>query len=236
MATFVLVHGAYLGPWSWNLVISSLNRRGHQAINIELPVADEALGASDYAQSISDQITAKEIKEDIVLVGHDLANLVIPLLSEQFLHDRFPLRRLIYLAPLIAYPGRSLESQLKKGNDNILLVDHLPDPTANRTDAFKYWLHDCDPDIASWASTRFSKQHYAKLISEVTPLKTIPETNTSVIICKNDRLINSSNLEQMSKSLLKIEALSIDSGHCPQLSRPQELALLLMQLGNSRSK
>src|SRR5271156_989637 len=99
MATFVLVHGAYLGPWSWNLVISSLNRRGHQAINIELPSAE--LGASDCAKSISAQIDAKAIKEDIVLVGHDLANLIIPLL-----HDQFPVRRLIYLSPLIACPGQ----------------------------------------------------------------------------------------------------------------------------------
>ena len=236
MATFVLVHGAYLGPWSWNLVISSLNSRGHQAINIELPMNNGQLGAIDYAQFISSQIKAKDIKEDLVLVGHDLANLFIPLLHNQFLHDQFSVRKFIYLAPLIAIPGHSIESQINPTENNILLVDAFPDPIVNRRDTFKYWLHDCDPDIASWASSRFSKQNYQKLFKEMSPLKSIPPTNTAVIVCKNDRLINSSAIEQASKNLLKVNALSIDSGHCPQLSRPQELALLLMQLGNSRNK
>ncbi len=221
--------GHSLAPWSWNLVISSLNRRGHQAISIELPSKD--LGAIDYAQSISSQIEAKQIKEEIVLVGHGLASLIIPLV-----HGQFTVSRLIYLAPLIAYPGRSIHSQLENGKDKILLVDGWLDPTANHADRFKYWLHDCDADIASWAGSRFSKQSYEKLIGEITPLKTIPNTNASVIVCKNDRIINSQSIEQISKELLKVEALSIESGHCPQLSRPQELALLLMQLGNSRIK
>jgi len=231
MATFVLVHGAYLGPWSWNLVISSLNRRGHKAINIELPPDNGQLSAADYAKSTSNQIKTNEIKDEIVIVGHDIANLFIPLLNNQF-----TVRRFISLAPVIAIPGRSMQSQIVKGQDSILLSNAIPDPFANRSAIFKYWLHDCDPDIASWAGSRFNKQNYEKLFSEISPIEAIPKTDNAVILCKNDRLINSPVLGQLSKSLLKVDALSIDSGHCPQLSRPQELALLLMQLGNIRNK
>jgi pimeloyl-ACP methyl ester carboxylesterase len=231
MATFVLVHGAYLGPWSRNLVVSSLNRRGHQAINIDLPINNGELGASDYADAVSAQLKKHANSYDeIVIVGHDIANLFIPLLSAQFAVKRF-----IYLAPFIPLSGKSIDDQINKQQaSNMLMVSSLPDPITNRGQTFKYWLHDCDPDIASWAVSRSSKQNYKKLFSEISPVKIMPAINTSVIVCKNDRLINATVISQMSKTLLKLDALSIDSGHCPQLSRPQELALLLMQLGNMR--
>ena len=231
MTTFVLVHGAHLGPWSWNLVISSLNRRGHRAINIDLPVSETSFGAADYAASIVKQIELSQSKEDLVIVGHALAGLAIPLLA-----DKVPVRKFIYIAPLIPLPGHSIQTRLKTSESDMFLAARRPDPIANRADTFKYWLHDCEPDIAYWAAARLRPQHFETMINEVTPLKKIPTVSTEVIICTNDRLINSTWAQKASRTILNTEPISIDSGHCPQLSRPQELSLLLMQLGNARNK
>jgi len=231
MTTFVLVHGAYLGSWSWNLVISSLNSRGHKAINIDLPIEHNGFGAIDYARIISEQIDAAQVKEDIVVVGHSFAGLIIPLLAE-----KHPVRKFIYIAPLIPSPGHSVAARLNNGEKDMLLVNEPPNPVKDRAGAFKYWLHDCDPDIASWAASRFRPQNLENIMAETSPIKKLPDSNTAVIVCTNDRLINPDTVKNLSKALFKVDPIAIDSGHCPQLSRPQELALLLMQLGNPRSK
>ncbi len=231
MTTFVLVHGAHLGSWSWNLVISSLNRRGHQAINIDLPIDQPGLGAADYANAIGKQIELSPFKEDLVVVGHALAGLSIPLLA-----NKYSIRKFIYIAPLVPSPGQSMTVQLNGSQKDMMLVEKFPNPITNRADTFKYWLHDCEPDIAYWAASRFRPQHFEPIMTEASPLKKLPDISTSAIVCTNDRLINGQWAENASRNILKTEPILIDSGHCPQLSRPQELALLLMQLGNARSK
>ncbi len=231
MSTFVLVHGAHLGSWSWNLVITSLQRRGHQAINIDLPIEQNGLGAADYAKAIDEQIKSHEIKDDLVVVGHAMAGLIIPLLA-----NTQPVRKCIYLAPLLPIPEKSIVGRLKADEKDMLLVNALPNPVTDRASAFKYWLHDCEPDIAYWAASRFRPQSYENILTEITPVTKLPEINSAVILCTNDRIINAKPAENLAKNLLRSQPIAIDSGHCPQLSRPQELALLLMQLGNTRNK
>src|SRR4051794_223796 len=102
MSMFGLVHGAYHGAWCWDLLVPKLQKLGHTALTVDLPIEDPQAGASAYAEAA---VTAfQSAGDDLVVVGHSLAGLVIPLVAE-----RRPVRQLVYLCALLAEPGRSYD-------------------------------------------------------------------------------------------------------------------------------
>src|SRR5262245_30692745 len=84
---FVLVHGPSHGAWCWSEVASELHRRGHRAVAVDLPGhgrrAAEARRASvaAYARAVADAM-AREGVSRAVLVGHSMAGIVIPKVTE----------------------------------------------------------------------------------------------------------------------------------------------------------
>jgi pimeloyl-ACP methyl ester carboxylesterase len=62
---FVLVHGAWLGGWSWERLRPHLEARGHQILAPDLPCDTVGLTQDDYASLVGPQPGA-------VVVGHSL--------------------------------------------------------------------------------------------------------------------------------------------------------------------
>ena len=50
--SFVLVPGAGGSAWYWHLVASRLEQRGHEAIAVSLPAADESAGLPEYVSAV----------------------------------------------------------------------------------------------------------------------------------------------------------------------------------------
>jgi pimeloyl-ACP methyl ester carboxylesterase len=83
VATFVLVHGAWQGPWCWERLAPLLGRSGHRVLTPTLT------GCGDDAARLSPEITldthvhdvsavVDDIAEsDVLLVGHSYAGMVI---------------------------------------------------------------------------------------------------------------------------------------------------------------
>src|SRR4029077_15910029 len=79
MATFALVHGAWHGGWCWDRLIPALEARGHHAVAVDLPTEDWSAGCAEYAAIALDALRGAD--EDVVVVGHSLAGLTIPLIA-----------------------------------------------------------------------------------------------------------------------------------------------------------
>ncbi len=58
MSTFGLVHDAWPGAWSWDLLAPELVRRGHTAAAMDLPCEDHDATFSDYAAAVDDALGA----------------------------------------------------------------------------------------------------------------------------------------------------------------------------------
>ena len=101
---FVLVHGSYHGGWCWELLVPELERLGHRAIAVDLPISEPRAGGQDYADAVVD--AAAGLAEPI-LVGHSMGGLVIPLVPAAR-----PVRRLIFLAAFLPIPGVSINEPL----------------------------------------------------------------------------------------------------------------------------
>ncbi len=52
MTTFVLVPGAGGQAWYWHRVVPELQARGHEAIAVDLPAADDGAGFIEYADAV----------------------------------------------------------------------------------------------------------------------------------------------------------------------------------------
>jgi len=90
MTTFGLVHGAWHGGWCWQYLIPELEARGHRAVAMDLPTDDPQAGAERYAAIVVRALDSFD--EDVVLVGHSLAGLTIPVVA-----SLRPVRHLVYL-------------------------------------------------------------------------------------------------------------------------------------------
>ncbi len=98
---FALVHGGWHGAWCWDRLTPELEARGHRVIAIDLPCEDPTATCETYAEVVARALEAQEV-EDVVVVGHSLAGLTIPLVAA-----RRPVSRLIYLCALVPIPGCS---------------------------------------------------------------------------------------------------------------------------------
>jgi pimeloyl-ACP methyl ester carboxylesterase len=88
------------------------------------------------------------------------------------------------------------------------------------------FYHDVPPDLARQAVAHERRQSETPGL-EPWPLAAWPEIPTRAIVGRDDRFFPADWLRTVIRDRLGIEPDEIDSGHCPALSRPQELAELL---------
>jgi pimeloyl-ACP methyl ester carboxylesterase len=221
-----LVHGSYHGGWCWDFVRPELERLGHRVVAVDMPVSEPGLGAAEYAAAVADAIGGLD---EPALVGHSMGGLVIPLVAA-----RRPVRRLIFLAALLPSPGRSANEQ--RGVEPI--DGRIPPTTAEWTDlgddvwtvgpttATELFYPDAQPAVARWATARLRPQCY-RFMSEVTPLTEWPDVPCRSVVCRDDRALNPEWGRTAARARLGVEAVELDGGHSPFLTRPAELAHLI---------
>jgi pimeloyl-ACP methyl ester carboxylesterase len=221
-----LVHGSYHGAWCWDLLRPELERLGHRTFAMDLPVSDPSCGASEYAQAVIDALPADS---EPILVGHSMGGLVTPLVAA-----RRPVKRLIFLASFLPQPGKSANAQRQSEP----IDGRIAPTTAEWTDlgdnvwmvgpdtATELFFHDASPEVARWATERLRAQSYG-ILDEVTPLKTWPTVDSRSIVCRDDRAINPAWVRTVARDRLGTQAVGIDGGHSPFMTRPVELAALL---------
>lgn len=215
--TFGLVHGGAHGAWCWQRVRAELVARGHDAIAMDLPCEDAESGAAEYADVV---VTAlHEAEEPVVLVGHSMGGLTIPLVA-----TLRPTRRMIFIAALLPVPGRSVADQRRDEPD---MSFPYRGGFAGLRDRF---FRNTAPADADWAMSRMRSQS-ARPLQETTPLAAWPDVPSDYIVCAEDRATNPDWACRAARERLGVEpVLLTGADHSPFLSRPVELAELLIRL------
>jgi pimeloyl-ACP methyl ester carboxylesterase len=229
---FALVHGSYHGAWCWELLIPELERRGHHALTVDLPISDPDAAASEYARAVDAAIDGIP---DPIVVGHSMAGVVIPIVAE-----RRPVSRLVFLAAMLPIPGRSVNEQRAAEPMDPPLELSNPEWTdlgddvwmVGPTTATELFFPDAPPDVAAWAASRLRPQCY-RVMNEPSPLAAWPETARSFIVCREDRALSPEWARAAARERLGVEPLEIDGSHSPFLTRPAELADMLDEIARS---
>jgi pimeloyl-ACP methyl ester carboxylesterase len=218
--TFALVHGAWHGGWCFELLENELRQRGESTVSMDLPIDEPDLDASDYAKAVVDAIG--DVDDDITLVGHSMGGLVIPLVPELR-----PVQRLIYLSGAIRPPGQATAVKLA-GPPLTSTPDERGLLVADHDSAIEQFYPDVEPALAEWAVSRLRPQSL-KVIRGTGPETPWPELPVTAIVGTED-IWQLDHYQQTCRDLLGVEAILIPGGHSPFLSRPAELAELLIKI------
>jgi pimeloyl-ACP methyl ester carboxylesterase len=209
MAIFAFIHGAGDVGWYWHLVEAELRRRGHETTAPDLPIEDDTAGLSRYADVVVDAIGDED---DIVVVAQSFGGYVAPLVA-----DRTAARMIVLVAGMIPRPGESAEEMF-------VTTGWHSEPGHEDTRALFY--HDVPEDLAAEAMAH-GREQSETAGREPWPLPAWPDVATHFVLCRNDRFFPPTWLRRVVHDRLGIAPDEIDSGHCPALSRPGELADLL---------
>jgi pimeloyl-ACP methyl ester carboxylesterase len=202
VATYVFVHGAGDGAWSWELVARELRERGHEAITLDLPSEDEAAGLCDYADAVVEAIGDRQ---DVVIVAHSLGGFTAPLVCA-----RIPVELLVLVAAMIPSPGE-------------LFADWWTNAGYEQSGYDDVFYHDVPPELAAEARRRERKEA-SKALREPWPLEAWPGTPTRYLLCRDDRMFPAAWARRHASERLGIEPDEMDGGHYVALNRPRELA------------
>lgn len=99
MTSYLLIPGAGGAAWYWHRLVPELRGRGHEAVAVELPAADDKAGLAEYADVAAE---AAGGRPDLVVVAQSMGGFTGPLVC-----DRIPVRRLVLLNAMIPAPGET---------------------------------------------------------------------------------------------------------------------------------
>lgn len=232
MTTFALVHGAWHGASCWDATAAHLRAAGHDAIAVDLPIDNPAAGLVDYAATVLESLADVSAGSDVVVVGHSLGGLTIPLVAAAR-----PVRELVYLCAFVPLPGAALEDDLLALPDTFAPGWHaLVAQQEGHGDGSSSWpvpaaiaafYDDCPPDVASAAAATLRRQHWG-VAREPHPLLAYPEVAARAIVCTEDRVLNAESCARHAEERVGASVRRIAGGHCPMVARPALLAELLL--------
>jgi pimeloyl-ACP methyl ester carboxylesterase len=227
--TFVLVPGAWLGGWVWEPVARGLRERGHRAVPVTLSgLADGSDGAKvGLATHVDDVLSLLEDEDlrDVVVVGHLYSGVVAGQVAARA-SDR--VARTVSVEAFLPRDGHSmLDSISQEGRDAELRAiaendGFWPSPTPAEVAEG----NGLSPDDARRLAGRFVP-HPGRTVSEpavlARPLAEQPATYIAAAL--------GSHAESEEVVAMRDEPnwtfRTIDTGHWPMVSAPDELVELL---------
>jgi hypothetical protein len=243
MAFFALLHGGAHGGWCWEELQPELARLGHGSTAPDLPLEDPH-GPADWADTVL--ATIPDDADDVVVVGHSLGGLAVPLVAE-----RAGARRMVFLAAVVPIPGRSFAEVLAAEPDALLIegvgdfaagsatLDPEPEPDPDDADAALPWAfaraafyQDLPEDQARAAWRRLRRQGVAGF-TEPCPLAGWPDIPSTYVFLRDDRAVNPAWSRRVAAGRLGAELVELDGGHSPFYRDPVGLAEVLHRIAAS---
>ncbi|KYF59853.1 alpha/beta hydrolase [Sorangium cellulosum] len=235
--TYVLVHGAFVGGWAWDKVVPLLEAGGNEVIALDLPAhGDDQTPLADASlQAYTDAVVAAidGASRPVVLVGHSMGGTVVSQAAEAR-PDK--VKTLVYLTAFLMKDGQSLEQEWADDEGAAIKAYAVPSSDGTSLSFKEGWAEDafcqdCSPeDIARLESNL--REEPAKPFGE--PIHVTEERWGRVprvyIEALKDLAISPAEQEQQYTALPCERVISIDAGHAPFLTKPNELAEALRSL------
>jgi pimeloyl-ACP methyl ester carboxylesterase len=223
--TFVLIPGAGGSAWYWHLVVPILERRGHEAIAVALPAADDAAGLPEYAAAVVRAIGDRDPRR-VVLVAQSLAGFTAPLVCHQV-----PVAALVLVNAMIPKPGETpgewwrstrhgeakRRQNLRDGREGDAPFDPLVD-----------FFHDVPQPVIDEAWAQGEPRQSATVFASPCAFTRWPAVPTSILIGRDDRFFPAAFQQRVARERLGLAADEMPGGHLVALSQPEELTARLV--------
>ena len=242
MTNYVLVHGSAHGSWCWQRVVPLLVQSGHRVVAVDLPgnghddtpLADVTL--ETYAEHVCGVLDS--LNGPAVLVGHSLGGITISRAAE-LRPDRVAV--LVYLTAVLLEDGVTFMSAVSDESQDAqqaLEARSSWNLSEDRTHvlykaelAQHRFYNDCSEQDVEWAKSMLVPQPVGPLLS---PMRTTDANFGRVprvyIECAQDNAVSPEFARRMYTALPCAEVITMQTGHSPFMSAPDELAAHLHAL------
>jgi pimeloyl-ACP methyl ester carboxylesterase len=232
-STFILVHGAWQGGWAWSRFAPLLEAGGHQVYAPTLTgLAERAsqltkdVNLSTHIEDVSRLIIAEDL-EDVVLVGHSYGGMVISGVADRMAEK---VKSLVVLDGFVPEDGKAMReywpasvmSYLDKEAEKSGGVSVPPLPAEALAVA---------PSNRAFVDERATPQPYGTF-NEIIRLAGARDTiaNKSYIRATKFRSHPFDAVVKRLQTAPGWRTAAIDSGHCPMIDTPGQLAELFAQM------
>jgi len=215
MSVFVLVPGAGGAAWYWHRVVPELRARGHEAVAVDLPGADESAGLPEYADAVAEAIGGRH---DVVLVAQSMGGFTAPVVCA-----RIPVRLLVLVNAMIPLPGETPGAWWDNtGWEPARIAAARAGGYPAEFDLATYFLHDVSAEIvATGEGHNFPEADIA--FGQPCAIERWPEVPTQVLAGRDDRFFPLEFQRRIAGERLGAAVDSVPGGHLVALSRPAEL-------------
>jgi pimeloyl-ACP methyl ester carboxylesterase len=223
--TVALVHGCTQGPSGWDRVRRLLSDADVPNVVVDLdPREFDGTTALVCASQIAHVL---EDHDRVILVGTSCTGIIIPVVT--MLRS---IEHLVYVCAGLPDIGRSATEQIFT---NGLLHDewlHYPGPPDSPEAAERFMFNDCAGETLAWSLSTVRLFMPQPAYDEVTPLESWPETPSTYLLGTKDRVISQEWARAAVPDRLGRPPIELETGHCPQNSRPELVADILRQIAN----
>jgi pimeloyl-ACP methyl ester carboxylesterase len=220
LADFVLIHSTGQSPAGWERLMQSLEHRGYRAHAVDLPTDEPELRADDYAEIIRGQVGG--IGKPVV-VAHSGSGVLLPGAAAA-LHARHQ----VWLAAWVPDRHASFSEEVARHAASAFNPEWIgKDPTTDAGVATNFLYHDCDQQTLEWALT--TRRLFVPLAAFDERISLNDGISSTYIVATDDRTIRPDWQRRMARERLRVEPIEIPSGHCPNVSRPDLLAEILLR-------
>jgi pimeloyl-ACP methyl ester carboxylesterase len=215
MSVFVLVPGAGGAAWYWHRVVPELRARGHEAVAVDLPGADESAGLPEYADAVAEAIGGRQ---DVVLVAQSMGGFTAPVVCA-----RIPVRLLVLVNAMIPLPGETPGAWWDNtGWEPARIAAARAGGYPAEFDLATYFMHDVPAEIvATGEGHNFPEADIA--FGQPCAIERWPDVPTRVLAGRDDRFFPLEFQRRIAGERLGTAVDSVPGGHLVALSRPAEL-------------
>ncbi len=233
--TFVLVHAAWHGAWSFDKTKKILEDSGAKVITFDLPghgndkTEIKGVSLEAYVQKVKDEIL--KLAETVVLVGHSLAGFVVAQAAEE-IPDK--IEKLVFISAMIPYEGKTVfdivnadtESQLL---ENLIFAEDKSWATVNEETLKNVVYNKASIQQIAEAAPNLVHQATQPFFAAVeTSANAFGKIDKTYIVCEYDKVISQTAQRNLIEKIGIDKSLTLGTGHVPNVENPDALAQAIL--------
>jgi len=230
MSDFLLVHGSWVGGWSWEKVVPLLEQKGHLVKALDLPGhgMDKTPLSEVNLQAYTEKVcqALDEFADQVILVGHSMGGIVISQAAEERPQK---IKKLVYLAGYLVQNGETLMQIFEKDKDsllgaNLIMADDQSYVTLKEEGINEVIYKDASAEDKERIKERVVPQ---ATMPFVIPVNITEENYGSIprvyIECTNDLVISPAVQKEMYTKMPCEQILTLETSHAPNYGAPEKL-------------
>ena len=231
MKTYVLVHGAWHGAWSYQQTKLLLERSGAKVITFDLPghgndktdIPNVTMQA--YVQKVEQEL--QKIDGPVTLVGHSLAGFTVSQVAEEMPEK---VEKLVFVSAMIPYDGKTIFEILNddSGSEilkNLIFAEDKSWATVNEETLKKVLYNGATEQQIMAAAPNLVRQATQPFFAPVSTTDlSFGRVEKAYIVCEKDKIISQAAQKKLIQIVNCSKSVSIPTGHVPHVENPQALA------------